>query len=106
MHRPSSPAPYTIATVYQSSPGARHFLAESERAFEPLEQPDELFPTVFVDVDKTFQTIEGFGGAFTDASADNFAKLSPGDQETFLKACFDPRGLLGVGTMFSPMGGI
>lgn len=90
MHTPGSPTPTTIATVYQSSPGARHFLAESERAFEPLEQPDELFPTVFVDVDKTFQTIEGFGGAFTDASADNFAKLSPGAQETFLKACFDP----------------
>ena len=43
-----------------------------------------------IDVDKTFQTIEGFGGAFTDASADNFAKLSPEEQERFLKACFDP----------------
>jgi len=27
-------------------------------------------------------------------------------QMAALKACFDPRGLLGVGTMFSPMGGI
>ena len=81
---------YTEAVVYQTAPSARRPLAEEHRAFEPLEQPDENVPTIFVDVDKTFQTIEGFGGAFTDASADNFAKLSPEAQEAFLTACFDP----------------
>ena len=81
---------YTEAVVYQTAPSARRPLASEHRAFEPLEQPDENVPTIFVDVDKTFQTIEGFGGAFTDASADNFAKLSPEAQESFLKACFDP----------------
>jgi glucosylceramidase len=66
-------------------------LAEMEdRAFEPLDQPDENYPTIMIDVDKTFQTIEGFGGAFTDASADTFAKMSEEEQERFLKACFDP----------------
>jgi glucosylceramidase len=66
-------------------------LSIEPRAFESLEQPDENYPTIMIDVDKTFQTIEGFGGAFTDASADNFAKLPPMEQEKFLKACFDPR---------------
>jgi glucosylceramidase len=60
------------------------------RAFEPLDQPDENYPTIMIDIDKTFQTIEGFGGAFTDASAISFSKLSEEKQEEFLKTCFDP----------------
>ncbi|MCJ7549048.1 MAG: glucosylceramidase [Anaerolineae bacterium] len=90
MNVSADPATYKEAVVYQTAQTPHRVLAEEHRAFEPLEQPDETYPTIFVDVDKTFQTIEGFGGAFTDASADNFAKLSPEAQESFLKACFDP----------------
>ena len=43
-----------------------------------------------IDPDRTFQSIEGFGGAFTDAAADVFAQLPAASQEQFLKACFDP----------------
>jgi len=43
-----------------------------------------------IDPGRTFQTIEGFGGAFTDASADVFAQLPAAAQERFLRACFDP----------------
>ena len=59
-------------------------------AFEPLSQPDEDYPTIMVDPTKTFQTIEGFGGAFTDASAATFARLSPAQKNEFLTASFDP----------------
>lgn len=59
-------------------------------AFAPLEQPDEDYPTVMIDSTRTFQTIEGFGGAFTDAAAVTFAKLPEKSQEQFLKACFNP----------------
>ena len=90
MNASADPATYKEAVVYETAQTPHRVLAEEHRAFEPLEQPDETYPTIFVDVDKTFQTIEGFGGAFTDASADNFAKLSPEAQESFLKACFDP----------------
>jgi glucosylceramidase len=85
------PKDYKEAVVYLTAKNPFHLLSKEPRAFESLEQPDENYPTVMVDVDKTFQTIEGFGGAFTDASADNFAKLSAEEQEKFLKACFDPR---------------
>jgi len=79
------------AAVYITAEATSDLLAYQEnRAFEPLEQPEETYPTIMIDVDKTFQTIEGFGGAFTDATAINFAKLSPKNQEIFLKACFDP----------------
>ena len=82
---------YQEAIVYLSAEATSRLLAEIEhRAFEPLNQPDENYPTIMIDVDKTFQTIEGFGGAFTDASAITFAKLSKKEQKRFLKACFDP----------------
>lgn len=56
--------------------------------FENLEQPDEIFPTIMVDPDKQFQTIEGFGGTFTDASAETFYKLPKAIQDEILKAYF------------------
>ncbi|MBN1996854.1 glycoside hydrolase family 30 protein [candidate division KSB1 bacterium] len=79
------------AKVYMTARANSNFLTDRGfRAFEPLNQPDENYPTIMVDVDKTFQTIEGFGGAFTDASAITFAKLTKENQEKFLKASFDP----------------
>jgi glucosylceramidase len=82
---------YVEAHVYVTAPSPEELLADRGfRAFEPLEQPDENFPTIMIDPDRTFQTIEGFGGAFTDAAADVFAELPRASQEAFLKACFDP----------------
>ena len=59
-------------------------------AFEPLSQPDEDYPTIMVDPTKTFQTIQGFGGAFTDAAAETFSRMPPEKQREFLMASFDP----------------
>jgi glucosylceramidase len=79
------------AQVYMTAESKKDLLADHGfRAFEPLNQPDENYPTIMIDLNKAFQIIEGFGGAFTDASAINFAKLSKDKQEEFLKACFDP----------------
>jgi len=95
------------ATIHQSSAQTKDFkeaevfiTAESTNqllsnvgftAFDALEQPDENYPTIFIDPDKTFQTIEGFGGAFTDAAAVTFSKLPADSQEKILKACFDQK---------------
>ncbi|MBN2410270.1 glycoside hydrolase family 30 protein [candidate division KSB1 bacterium] len=79
------------AEVYMTAESTNDLLTNyGFRAFEPLNQPDENYPTIMIDLDKTFQTIEGFGGAFTDASAVNFAKLSKEKQQEFIKSCFDP----------------
>ena len=79
------------AAVYLTSKSSNQLLADRGfRAFEPLTQPDENYPTIMIDPDKTFQTIEGFGGAFTDAAAITFSKLSEDDQNMFMKMCFDP----------------
>ena len=51
--------------------------------------------TVFVNPHKKFQTIEGFGGALTDAAAETFYKLSKDKQKEFLKAYFDKKTGIG-----------
>jgi glucosylceramidase len=82
---------YKEAEVYVTAESTKQLLYyQGSRAFEPLEQADENYPTIMVDDDKTFQTIEGFGGAFTDAAAITFGKLPKEVQKEFLKACFDP----------------
>ena len=57
--------------------------------FVPLSQPDEITPFVLVDSKKTFQTMEGVGGALTDASAEVWAKMPPEVQKEILTAYFD-----------------
>jgi glucosylceramidase len=86
-----APHPYLEAHLFLTAPQPLALLSdEGFTAFEPLEQPDENYPTVMIDPRKTFQTIDGFGGAFTDATADVFAQLPAAAQEKFLRACFDP----------------
>lgn len=57
--------------------------------FAELKQPDEHFPTIMLDAAKTFQTIEGFGGALTDASAETFYKLPAAKQQEILESYFN-----------------
>ncbi|MGB8214024.1 MAG: glycoside hydrolase family 30 protein [Anaerolineales bacterium] len=45
-------------------------------------------PSVLVDQQHRFQTVEGFGGAFTEAAADTFYKLSPEIRQEILRAYF------------------
>jgi glucosylceramidase len=52
-------------------------------------QPSEGEISVFVNPSKSFQTFIGIGGAFTDASSEVFAKLSPHRQNELLEAYYD-----------------
>ncbi|HEX2951980.1 MAG TPA: glycoside hydrolase family 30 protein [Armatimonadota bacterium] len=51
---------------------------------------DYTMASVMVDTQQRFQTIEGFGGAFTEAAATTFYKMSPAIQQEILRAYFDP----------------
>ncbi|MHB9132764.1 MAG: glycoside hydrolase family 30 protein [Armatimonadota bacterium] len=53
--------------------------------------PDYMTSSVIVDATKRFQTIEGFGGAFTEATASTFYKMPPAAQAEMLHAYFDPQ---------------
>lgn len=61
----------------------------ADLSFKEWKQPLESEPCVFVDATKTFQTMMGFGGAITDASAETFAKLPEAKQQELLKAYYD-----------------
>ena len=58
-------------------------------SFQALEQVSETEVLVSVNTDMRFQNFLGIGGAFTDASAINFSKLSESKQSEFLTAYFD-----------------
>jgi glucosylceramidase len=66
--------------------------------FEPLSQPDEITPFVMVDSKKTFQTMEGIGGALTDSSAETYARMPVDVQKEILTAYFDDEK--GIGYSF------
>ena len=46
--------------------------------------------TIEINTDKRFQSVIGFGGAFTEAAAYNFSKLSSEQQSKILSLYFDP----------------
>jgi glucosylceramidase len=57
--------------------------------FTAYPQPVENEPVIMIDPNKTFQTIVGFGGALTDASAETFNKIPAEKQREVLQAYFD-----------------
>jgi glucosylceramidase len=78
------------ATVFTTAHKTDLRIAKSgELSFQELKQPLESEPCVFVDASRTFQTMLGFGGAITDASAETFAKLPADKQQELLKAYYD-----------------
>lgn len=86
----ASTNPVPVNSVAPTPPPAQLLMDRGSQAFGPLPEPDEDVPTIMIDDKHTFQTIVGFGGAFTDAAATVFGKLPKEAQEQFLKACFDP----------------
>lgn len=55
--------------------------------------PNRKTSKIHIDSTKVYQTIIGFGGAFTEASAHNFFKLPPAIQEKFMDLYFGPNGI-------------
>jgi len=65
-------------------------LAE-QQALEFVSGYDEDTPKVYVDDTKTYQEIEGFGGAFTEAASTTFDKMSADKREEIINAYFNPQ---------------
>jgi glucosylceramidase len=63
-----------------------HRLAEQP----PLDPAGSGGPLLLVDPTRRFQTIEGFGGAFTEAAAVTWQGLGPAAREALLRDCFHP----------------
>ena len=77
----------TTIQVFRTAKSTADRLAEKDSlTFQKLISEG---PSIRVDTRRRFQTIEGFGGAFTDAGADTFYKMSPEMREEILRAYFD-----------------
>lgn len=72
-----------------SKEGARNFDKSIGNDFIEMKQPLETQTCIFVMPEAKRQTILGFGGAITDASAEVYTKLTPENQEKLLQAYFD-----------------
>jgi glucosylceramidase len=82
--------------VFTTAEKTDHRLSATDtRTFQRKGQPLETEVCVFVDPSKTYQTVVGFGGAITDASAETFAKVPKDTQREILEAYFDPRKGIG-----------
>ena len=78
------------ATVYTTAAKTDLRLSENGKLnFSAYHQPMETEPFVQVDASVPFQSIVGFGGALTDASAEIFAKLPKDKQQELLTAYYD-----------------
>src|SRR5690348_13184764 len=83
-------------TIYTTAENTDYRLTETGTAsFSHMGQPFETQVCVFVDPDKTFQTILGIGGALTDAAAETYAKLPKDKQEEVMRAYYDPANGIG-----------
>jgi len=79
------------ASQYVTAFNADLKLAKSEDlVFQELLTPSEHDATIMIDPKKSFQTIEGIGGALTDASAETFYKLPAEKQAEILRAYYNP----------------
>jgi len=78
-------------TVYTTAEKTNQRLAPAAAtlSFTELKQPLETQISVFVDPNKTFQTVMGIGGAITDASAETFGKIPKDKQKEILDAYYD-----------------
>lgn len=90
-----SPAPHPSSRT-ASHPKIRHFVTAKEtndrlsekEALSFRAETEGFLPSVFIDSGKQFQTIEGIGGAFTEAMAVTLQKLSHPKREQVLQAYF------------------
>ena len=92
---PSFTAPLPAMHVHTTAEGAPRRLKRTPTpAATPSRQPFENQIAVFVDRERTYQTLLGIGGAITDAAAEVWARLPPPKQAELLEAYFNPeRGL-------------
>jgi glucosylceramidase len=81
----------------RSRSGLRYFLTAQgssdlltkKRPLSLGDARDAALPSVLIDASVRFQRIEGFGGAFTEAAAVTWLKLSPPNRRRILAAYFD-----------------
>jgi glucosylceramidase len=90
------PSQNRTMTVYTTAEKTGERLSNTGvNTFRPSIQPLETEICIFVNPNKTFQSLLGIGGAITDASAEVFASLTPARQQEVLTAYYDATNGIG-----------
>ncbi len=99
MHAVPPVAPRTLRCLLTAQGGPSP-LAEQAVHARLDERPGQDAPRVWVEPERRFQTIEGFGGAFTEAAAVSWHQLSPARRTEVLQALFSADPAIGHGYTF------
>jgi glucosylceramidase len=90
---PITKHPKGTVLLYESSKSGDRF-KESQLKFNGTQQNNATkSQTITIDVNKKFQKIIGFGGAFTDSSGINIASLPQAMQNTLIEDYFSETGI-------------
>lgn len=99
------------AAATHDLPRARVWVTTPDRAELLHERPPVTFgttpsaqPTIVVDPDRTYQTVDGFGASITDSSAAVLTGLSPAARADTMRRLFDPVRGIGVSFLRQPVG--
>lgn len=95
------PSPRLIRMFLSARDGSHRL---SEIPFLPSAEDGSAVPRIQVRPGTTFQAIEGFGGAFTEAAAVTWLSLNPARREEVLRAYFHPEAGHGYTLCRVPMG--
>lgn len=82
-----------MKTCYTTNYLQKEYFKETE--FEILDDASSRKSEITVDVENVKQTLVGFGGAFTEAAALNYASVGPELREKIMKMYFDPKEGIG-----------
>eukprot|EP00928_Gymnodinium_smaydae_P003713 TRINITY_DN11311_c0_g1_i3.p1 TRINITY_DN11311_c0_g1~~TRINITY_DN11311_c0_g1_i3.p1 ORF type:complete len:588 (-),score=97.00 TRINITY_DN11311_c0_g1_i3:215-1762(-) len=88
------PGPMKVSVVRTSKHSGERFCALPPLDLEVSPLPEGA-PAVVLDASMQFQTFLGFGGSFTESSANVLQSLSPSNQERVIQSYFDRRSGLG-----------
>ncbi|WP_329129795.1 discoidin domain-containing protein [Streptomyces sp. NBC_01476] len=90
------------ASVWVTTPdGAEELRPSTPVAFHPGASD---LTTITVDPTRSYQSVDGFGGALTDSSAAVLSTLPPTARDTAMRQLFDPRQGIGVSFLRQPIG--
>ncbi len=90
-----------VSVWVTTADGAERLARQPPVAFRPGASD---LTTITVDPSRTYQSVDGFGGALTDSSAAVLSTLPPAQRDAAMRQLFDPGSGIGVSFLRQPVG--
>lgn len=106
----TAPTPTSSLETTAAGDTAQVYLTTPDRSKLLARQGDVTFgnagsgPTISVDANQTFQSMDGFGASITDSSASLLYKLSPSRRSEVMRSIFDPNAGISMSFLRQPIG--